>query len=272
MIDRGIKLSVSRQCELVGLNRSCFYKGERNGAKQQDVLLMNEIDRIYTDCPFYGSRRITAELNRRGMNVNRKRIQRLMRIMGIYGQTPGIMTSRAHPEHKKYPYLLGGMTIDRPNQVWCTDITYIPMKHGFSYLVAIMDWYSRKVFTWELSNTLDSDFCVRALRKAIAEHGKPEVFNSDQGCQFTSKEFTDVLKSEKILISMDGKGRCMDNIFIERLWWSVKYEKIYLNDYPDMDSLYKGIVDYFDFYNNRRPHESLGYMTPSEIHQGKQAA
>jgi putative transposase len=272
MIEKDINISVRRQCELVGVSRSGFYDSLKDVGAVRDVPLMNEIDRIYTDCPFYGSRRITAELNRRGMNVNRKRIQRLMRLMRIYGQTPGIMTSRAHPEHKKYPYLLGGMTIDRPNQAWCTDITYIPMKHGFAYLVAIMDWYSRKVFTWELSNTLDSDFCVRALRRAISEHGKPDVFNSDQGCQFTSKEFTEVLKSEKILISMDGKGRCMDNIFMERLWWSVKYEKVYLNDYPDMDRLYKGLVEYFDFYNNRRLHESLGYMPPAEIHQGKLAA
>jgi putative transposase len=272
MIERDIKLSVRRQCELVGLSRACFYKALKDGEKRQDVPLMKEIDRIYTDWPFYGSRRVTAELNRRGRNINRKRIQRLMRLMGIYGQTPGIMTSHAHPEHRKYPYLLGGMQIDSPNKVWCTDITYIPMKQGFAYLVAVMDWHSRMILSWELSNTLDSDFCVRALRNAIAEYGRPEVFNSDQGCQFTSEEFTGVLKSEGIRISMDGKGRCSDNILIERFWWSLKYEDIYLKDYADMPRLHEGLDSYFGFYNANRVHESLEYMTPLEIYRGVKAA
>jgi len=203
MIERGIKLSVSRQCELVGLSRSCFYKALNRKERRRDLPLMKEVDRIYTETPSYGSRRITAELNRRGRNVNRKRIQRLMRKMGIYGQTPGIMTSHAHPKHKKYPYLLKGMKIDCPDKVWCTDITYIPMKQGYAYLVAIIDWHSRMILSWELSNSLDTDFCIRALRKAIAEYGKPEVFNTDQGCQFTSEEFTGILKKEQIKISMD---------------------------------------------------------------------
>ena len=272
MIGKDINISVSRQCELVGFSRSGFYNSLKDSGSGLDVPLMNEIDRIYTDCPFYGSRRITAELNRRGINVNRKRIQRLMRLMGIYGQTPGIMTSRPHPEHKKYPYLLGGMDIDRPNIACCTDITYIPMKHGFAYLVAVIDWHSRMILSWELSNTLDSDFCVRALQKAIADHGKPTVFNTDQGCQFTSADFTGVLRSEEILISMDGKGRCSDNIMIERFWWSLKYEDIYLKEYLDMPALYEGLVSYFDFYNTRRLHASLDYMTPDEIHHGRLVA
>jgi len=272
MIDRNTDISIKRQCELIGLCRSSYYVSINSARSGRDVSLMNEIDRIYTDHPFYGSRRITAELRRRGRNVNRKRIQRLMRLMGIYGQTPGIMTSRAHPKHKKYPYLLGGMNIDRPNKAWCADITYVPMGHGFAYLVAVMDWHSRMILGWELSNTLESDFCVRALKQAILEHGKPEVFNTDQGSQFTSEDFTGVLKSEDIAISMDGKGRCSDNIMIERFWWSLKYEDIYLKDYKEMPQLYKGLIYYFEFYNTRRLHESLNYMTPKEIHYGRKAA
>jgi putative transposase len=272
MIERGIKLSVSRQCELIGLARSCFYKSMNRKEKRRDIPLMKEIDRIYTETPSYGSRRITAYLNRRGRNVNRKRIQRLMRKMGIYGQTPGIMTSHAHPKHKKYPYLLKGMQIDSPDKVWCTDITYIPMKHGFAYLVAIIDWHSRMLLSWELSNSLDSDFCIRALNRAIAEYGKPEVFNTDQGCQFTSEEFTGVLKKEQIKISMDGKGRCSDNIIIERFWWSLKYEDIYRKEYADMDQLYDGVASYMEFYNTRRLHESLGYVPPAEVYYGERAA
>lgn len=272
MIGRDCDISVSRQCELVETSRSVFYSSPGNRKFLEDVSLMKEVDRIYTDCPFYGSRRITAELNRRGYNVNRKRIQRLMRLMGIYGQTPGIMTSRKHPEHMKYPYLLGGMAIDSPNKVWCADITYIPLKHGFAYLVAILDWYSRAILAWELSNTLDSDFCVRALKRAIAEHGRPEVFNTDQGCQFTSEDFTGELKAATIRISMDGKGRCSDNIMIERFWWSLKYEDIYLKDYSNMPCLHEGLVDYFDFYNTRRLHESLDYTPPMEIYHGKRVA
>jgi putative transposase len=272
MIERDIELSVSKQCDLLGLARASFYRPRRAGEKERDVPLMNVIDRIYTECPFYGSRKITASLKRRGLVVNRKRIQRLMRRMGIYGQAPGPMTSRLHPAHQKYPYLLRGLAIERPNQVWSTDITYVPLPNGSAYLVAVIDHYSRRVLSWELSNTLDGEFCARTLKRALAEHGVPEIFNTDQGCQFTSEQFTGILKAAGVQISMDGKGRCLDNIFIERFWRNVKYEDIYLKDYQGMAELYEGLKKYFEFYNERRVHEALGYQTPLEVYQRKAAA
>ncbi|OGV39533.1 MAG: integrase [Lentisphaerae bacterium GWF2_49_21] len=271
MIEKDCEISISRQCSLLNLNRSTYYAA-REGDRKKDLGLMKLIDQIYIRWPFYGSRRIANELAKHGIIANRKRIQRLMRLMGIQGLAPGIMTSRPHPEHVKYPYLLGGLKIDTPNQVWCTDITYIPMKHGFMYLVAVMDWHSRCVLSWELSNSLDNGFCISALKRAIAEYGAPEIFNSDQGCQFTSLDFIEVLKNKGIRVSMDGKGRASDNIFIERLWRSLKYEDIYLKEYQDVPALREGLGQYFEFYNGIRGHASLGYSTPMEVYLGKAAA
>jgi len=264
-------ISVSRQCELLDVPRSSHYEGAcKKDAKTEtefNLELMVEIDQVYTESPFYGSRRIAKELCRRGHDVNRKRIQRLMRIMGIMGVAPGPMSSTPHPEAKRWPYLLTGVKVERPNQVWSTDITYIPMgKHGFMYLVAVVDWYSRKLLSWELSNSMDGSFCVKALLKALYAYGKPEIFNTDQGSQFTSSAFTGVLEQAGIKISMDGRGRAMDNIFIERFWRNVKYEDIYLHGYSNPVELRRGLEKYFDFYNNRRLHQSLDYMTPSEAY------
>jgi putative transposase len=207
-------------------------------------------------------------LRRLGHDVNRKRVQRLMRIMGLVSVAPKPNTSKRNKEHKVYPYLLRGLVIDRPNQVWCTDITYVRMQGGFVYLVAIMDWYSRKVLSWEVSNSMDDDFCVSALESAIRLHGTPDIFNTDQGSQFTIKAFTDVLKGHDIKISMDGKGRWMDNVFIERLWRSVKYEDIYIKEYGTVLALRNGLRVYFKFYNDERPHQSFGINTPSEVYAG----
>ena len=264
-------ISVSRQCKILGVPRSSHYEGAyKMEAKEEEtplnLSLMKEIDRIYTKWPFYGSRRIAKELRGMGHDVNRKRIQRLMRIMGIMGVAPGPMTSTPHPEAKRWPYLLTGVKVERPNQVWSTDITYIPMGHGFMYLVAVVDWHSRKILSWELSNSMDGSFCVDALLKALYAYGKPEIFNTDQGSQFTSSAFTGVLESAGIKISMDGKGRAMDNIFIERFWRNVKYEDIYLHGYSTPTELREGLKAYFDFYNNRRLHQSLKYRTPSEVY------
>jgi putative transposase len=226
---------------------------------------MNEIDKIYTDKPFYGLPRIMDELSVRGYHYNHKRVERLMRLMGIQAVTPGPHTSRPHPEHTKYPYLLRNIKITHPNHVWCSDITYIPMCRGFFYLVAVMDWYSRYVLSWELSNTLDASFCVSALNTSL-DTVVPEIFNTDQGAQFTGNEFTDTLKENNIRISMDGRGRALDNIFIERLWWSLKYENVYLHEYTDGISLHKGLTEYFTFYNEERRHSSLDNKTPAEMY------
>lgn len=224
------------------------------------------IDEIYTRCPFYGSRRITAQLNRENsLQWNRKRIQRLMRIMRIRGVAPGPDTSKSHPENKIYPYLLRGAVIDKRNQVWSTDITYIPMMKGFMYLVAVIDWYARYVLSWSLSNTLETAFCTEALENALTVD-MPEIFNTDQGAQFTSREFTQVLLDKGIKISMDGRGRALDNIFVERLWRTVKYEDIYLNGYQTVPELRLGLKRYFEFYNQERLHQSLGYQTPKEVY------
>lgn len=227
---------------------------------------MHLIDGIYTRCPFYGSRRMTAQLNRdHDEQWNRKRIQRLMRIMGIRGVAPGPDTSKPNPENKIYPYLLRGMAISQVNQVWSTDITYIPMGKGFMYLVAVIDWRSRYVLSWSLSNTLDTGFCIDALEEALSK-GTPTIFNTDQGAQFTSLAFTKVLLDKGIRISMDGRGRALDNIFVERLWRTVKYENIYMNDYQTVQELRNGIKQYFEFYNQERLHQSLDYQTPAEVH------
>ena len=226
MIDRAHPtVSVSRQCQLLDVGRASVYRRPAP-VSAEDLRLMELIDRQYLACPFYGSRRMAAWLTTQGFPVNRKRLQRLMRLMGLVAIYQRPNTSKAAPEHTKYPYLLGGLTIDRVNQVWCTDITYIPLAKGFIYLVAIMDWYSRAVLAWRISNTLHADFCVDALEEALRRFGRPEIFNTDQGSQFTSTDFTGVLKAHGIRISMDGKGRCMDNIFVERLWRSLKYENV----------------------------------------------
>jgi putative transposase len=254
-----------RQCEIFGINRSSLYY-ESVGPDPEELELMQRIDELHLEFPFYGSRRVTRELRSRGLVVNRKRIQRLMRIMEIEAIAPKPNTSKATPEHAVYPYLLRSLTIDRPNQVWAADITYIPLARGFAYLVAIMDWYSRRVLSWRLSNTIDSTFCVDALDEALLHFGQPEIFNTDQGAQFTATTFTSVLLGRGVKISMDGKGRCTDNVFVERLWRSLKYEEVYLNDYDDLVEARAGIRRYFEFYNNRRQHQSLGYQTPASFH------
>lgn len=227
---------------------------------------MRQIDEQYTRTPFYGSRRMSIWLNQNGYPVNRKRVQRLMRLMGLEGIAPGPSTSKPHPEHRVYPYLLRDLRIERPDQVWASDITYLPMRKGFLFLVAILDWYSRYVVSWRLSNTLDSGFCVEALSAALA-NARPEIFNSDQGVQFTSTAFTDVLQQQDIAISMDGRGRVFDNIFIERLWRTLKYELIYLNDYDSGVELHKALSHYFTFYNTERPHRALGYRAPCSVYR-----
>ena len=227
---------------------------------------MDLMDAQYTTTPFYGSRRMTVYLQNLGFRVNRKRVQRLMRTLGLAGMAPGPHTSRPHPEHKIYPYLLRGLTIDRPGQVWSTDITYIRLRHGFVYLVAIMDWYSRKVLNWRISNTMEAEFCVACLEEALQRYGAPEIFNTDQGSQFTAEAFTGLLQAHGVQISMDGRGRALDNIFVERLWRSVKYEDIYLRGYGHVPELMVGLTAYFEFYNSRRPHQSLGYLTPDQVY------
>jgi putative transposase len=258
------QLSVSRQCEIVGLSRSSFYYQSIKDDSYNEYL-MRLIDKLYTDYPFYGVRRMTAWLRSQGESVNHKRISRLMNQMGIEAIYPKPRLSKSNQEHRKYPYLLKGLTIERPNQVWCTDITYIPMRKGFIYLVAIMDWFSRYVLSWSVSITLDVGFCLEALQKAL-NVTRPEIFNSDQGSQFTSNEFINCLKDRNIRISMDGRGRVFDNIFIERLWRTVKYEEVYLKEYLTVTEAIESLGKYFDFYNDERFHQSLGNMTPKHVH------
>jgi putative transposase len=256
-------LPLSRQCELLGISRSSTYYTPR--VNPADLTLMNEIDKIYTKSPFYGKRRLCHALKRLGYDIGVKHTCSLMKKMGIAAIYPGPKTSIPNREHKVYPYLLRDLIIHRPNQVWATDITYIKLAHGFIYLVAILDWYSRYVISWRLSNTLEADFCIEALEEALMVN-QPEIFNADQGSQFTAKAFTGVLESSGVAISMDGKGRCYDNIFTERLWRTVKYEEVYLKSYRDPAEARNSLKGYFHFYNNERLHQSLDYMTPSEIH------
>jgi len=258
------QLSVSRQCQLLGIARSSYYYQPATES-EYNLKLMRLIDQQYLKTPFYGSRQMTCWLRQQGYPVNRKRIQRLMRKMGLQATVPGPHTSKPHPEHTIYPYLLNNMVLDYSNLVWSTDITYIPMPKGFMYLVAIIDWYSRYVLSWKLSNTLDTHFCLVALEEAL-EQQMPCIFNTDQGSQFTSKEFTGCLKKRQIMISMDGRGRALDNIFVERLWRTVKYEDIYLRDYMSVPELKKGLDNYFHFYNYERPHSSLAGETPAKVH------
>jgi putative transposase len=266
MIDPGHPdLSVSRQCLLVAVNRSSFYYKPKP-IKPEDLGLMRLIDEQYLKTPFYGSRSMTKHFRRLGHKINRKRVQRLMQLMGLEAIYPKPRTSKPHPAHKIYPYLLRNLNIDRPNQVWAADITYIPLKRGFMYLVAVMDWYSRKVLAWRLSNTLDADFCVSALEEAIRMYGCPEIFNTDQGSQFTSRAFTNTLEKNDIRISMDGRGNFQDNIFIERLWWTVKYQYLYLHAFNDGGELRRGLGNWFRFYNQERFHQSLDDKTPDEVY------
>jgi len=266
-IDKEDDVAVSRQCILSGTSRATHYAQLKpKELVEHDELLKGLIDEEYTRHPFYGTRRMVVYLGRCGHIVNRKRLQRLMRTMGLAGMAPGPNTSRAHPQHKVYPYLLRGVAIERPNQVWSTDITYIRLARGFVYLVAIIDWYSRKVLSWRICNSMEAVFCVDCLEDALRLCGKPEVFNSDQGSQFTSESFTEVLKREGITISMDGRGRAFDNIFVERLWRNVKYEDVYLNGYATMGELLIGLTKYFAFYNGERMHQSLGSKTPDVVY------
>ena len=242
-------------------------KHQQEEVDEYECLLLQLLDEKYTRHPFFGTRRMTEYLRGLGHWVNRKRVQRLMQKLGLAGMAPGPNTSKPHPQHKLYPYLLRGVDVIRPNQVWSTDITYIRLLHGFVYLVAIIDWYSRKVLAWRLSNSMDAGFCVDCLEEAIKNYGAPEVFNTDQGSQFTSASFTGMLIEYGITISMDGRGRAFDNIFVERLWRTVKYEDVYLKGYESMPALLLGLTDYFLFYNEERPHQSLGYKTPEVVYQ-----
>jgi putative transposase len=257
-------LSVRRQCELLGANRSGLYY-EPVGESAENLRFMRLMDEQYTRAPFYGSRKMTEWLVTLGYVVNRKRVSRLMEAMGIEAVYPKPKLSQPGEGHKIYPYLLRGVAVERINQVWSTDITYIRMAQGFVYLVAVMDWFSRYVLSWSLSLTMEIDFCVEALRSAL-RRGRPEIFNSDQGAQFTSEKFTAELAAKEIAISMDGRGRCMDNIFIERLWRSLKYEEVYLKDYESVTEARTGIERYFRFYNQERLHQSLDYRTPAAIY------
>jgi putative transposase len=268
MLDRDhAALSIRRQCSLLSLARSGVYRPKRAANDDTDLALMRRIDELFTKRPFYGSRRMAVTLRAEGHAVNRKRVQRLMRVMGIEALGPKPRTSKPAPGHKIYPYLLRDMTIDRPNQVWATDITYIPIGRGFLYLVAVIDWASRAVLSWRLSNTMDVSFCVSALEEALARFGKPEIFNTDQGSQFTSAAFTGILEAAGIRISMDGRGRWMDNVFIERLWRSLKHEEVYLKHYADGREARAGIAAWVAFYNAERRHQALDYRTPMTVYR-----
>jgi putative transposase len=264
-------LPVSRQCALVGISRSAFYWPSK-GESPLNLALMRLIDAQFLETPWYGSRQMARHLRRQGHVVGRKRVRRLMAKMGLAAVYQRPRTTIPHPEHKKWPYLLRNLVIDRPDQVWCADITYIPMRRGFLYLVAILDWASRRVLAWRLSNTMDADFCIEALEEAMARHGKPEIFNTDQGSQFTTPRFTDVLIEAGVKVSMDGKGRWMDNIFIERLWRSLKYECIYLHAFETGSEARTGIGRWMTYYNAERPHSALGGRTPLEAHAGIEVA
>lgn len=267
-VDATEPMPLTRQCELAGVARSGVYAPRLAATPDAgDIALLELIDAEYTRRPFYGSRKVMHYLRGLGYKINRKRVQRLMRVLGLAGMAPGPHTSRPHPLHLVYPYLLRGVDVIRPNQVWSTDITYIRLARGFVYLVAVIDWYSRKVLSWRLSNTLDSGFCVDCLQQALQMYGTPEIFNTDQGCQFTGAAFTGVLKANGIAISMDGRGRALDNIFVERLWRGVKHEDVYLKGYATLPELLLGLTEYFVFYNTERTHQSLDYCTPDTVYR-----
>ncbi len=259
------QLSIRRQCELLGLNRSSYYY-EPATETIENLRLMRRIDEQYLKTPYFGSRRMAIWLARGGEEVNRKRIQRLMGLMGLEAIHPGPRTTVRNPDHKVFPYLLRGVKIERRDQVWSSDITYIPMHQGFMYLTAVIDWYSRYVLSWSLSNSLDGRFCLETLEEAL-RGGKPEIFNTDQGVQYTSNSFTGRLESAGVSVSMDGRGRALDNVFVERLWRSLKYEEVYLKDYRSVAELVSGLTSWFRFYNEERPHQSLKYRTPAQVYQ-----
>jgi putative transposase len=258
-------LSICRQCELLGLNRSTYYLPPAV-ASEEDLRLMRLIDEQFTKTPFYGSRRMTASLERSGEPVNRKRVQRLMARMGLEALFPKPRTTIAAPDARAYPYLLRGRELTGIDEVWSSDITYVPLRHGFMYLTAVIDWYSRYVLSWRLSNTLDGGFCLEALDEALSR-GRPEIFNTDQGSQFTSREYTGRLEGAGVAVSRDGRGRALDNVFVERLWRSVKYEYIYIKDYERVPGLETGLTAYFQFYDEERLHQSLDYRTPGEVYR-----
>ncbi len=262
MVEPDVEISIRRQCSLLGISRSGYYH-EPVKAGPEEFELMKRIDELHLRRPFYGSRRIAWDLSQGGPRVNRKRAQRLMRVMGIEGVAPQPKTSEPAPEHAVYPYLLRNLRIERVNMVWAADITYIPMAHGFAYLVAIIDWFSRRVLAWRLSNTMDTAFCVEALHEALETFGDPAIFNTDQGAQFTSSDFTTPLLDRGIKVSMDGRGRWLDNVFIERLWRSLKYEEVYLHAYKNLTEARAGIGQYMAFYNHERPHQALGQQPPA---------
>jgi putative transposase len=265
------RLSITRQCSLLGLPRASYYH-RAAPAPARNLRLMRVIDETYLAHPFFGSRQMTRWLRRQGHLVNRKRVWRLMRLLGLEAiyQKPNL--SRAHAAHRVYPYLLRKLVVARPNQVWAMDLTYVPIQGGYIYLCAVLDWHSRCVLAWALSNTLEAAFCVAAVQPALARHGSPEIFNTDQGCQFTSAEFTRPLLARDIKLSMDGKGRCLDNVFVERLWRSVKYEEIYLKSYCSLPDAQAQLTQYFRFYNEQRPHSAFGHATPGEVYRGVPAA
>jgi len=265
------ELSMRQQCALLHVARSGLYY-EPVEVDAEDLELMRRIDELYLDRPFYGSRRMRVVLRQAGLTVNRKRVQRLMRIMGLEGMVPGPHTSRPHAENPVFPYLLRHLEIVRPDQVWATDITYIPLERGWAYLVVIMDWFSRAVLAYRLSNSMGVEFCLEALQEALLHYGPPEVFNSDQGAQFTAVEFVAVLLAHEVRVSMDGKGRCLDNVFVERLWRSLKYEEVYARPYANVHEAWAGISRWLHFYNHRRPHQALGYSTPMEVYRTGQVA
>lgn len=258
-------LSLSRQCRLLKISRSSFYYASK-GESPENLALMRRIDELFLKYPFYGSRQMVRRLRREGVRVGRHRVRRLMRLMGLEAIYQAPRTSDPHPEHRIYPYLLKGMAIERPNQVWCADITYIPVRRGFLYLVAVMDWATRHVLSWRLSNSMDVGFCVDALNAALSKYGKPQIFNTDQGSQFTSLAFTGALQDAGVAISMDGRGRFMDNIFIERLWRSLKYEAVYLHELTDGFKAERVIAEWIGFYNTERPHSALAGRTPAEAY------
>jgi putative transposase len=258
-------VSMRRQCELLGVNRSSlYYRPVDQGA--EELALMRRMDELHLEHPFFGSRMMSQSLRNEGQVINRKRAQRLMRLMGLESLAPKPNTSRPAPEHAVFPYLLRKLKVNRVNQVWAADITYIPMARGFAYLVAILDWYSRRVLSWRLANTLETSFCVEALHEALERFGQPEIFNTDRGSQFTDRAFTGVLLERGVKVSMDGRGRCLDNVFVERLWRSLKYEEVYLNDYNSLVEARACIGRYFAFFNDRRPHSALGYQTPASFY------
>jgi putative transposase len=269
MIDATQALPISRQAELLEISHSNLYYLPRP-TSEADMILMRRIDEMHLNHPFAGSRMLRDLFRLEGIKVGRQHIATLMAKMGIHALYRGRNTSAPHPEHKIYPYLLRGLTIDRPNQCWATDITYIPMRRGFVFLVAIVDWATRKVLAHRVSISMSTDFCIEALEEAIMKYGRPEIFNTDQGSQFTSTDFTDVLKRNNIQISMDGKGRWIDNVFVERLWRSVKYEQVYLHAYENVSEAKQKLADYFDFYNSERPHSSLGKRTPDMTYFNQQ--